>query len=585
MNNKVALILLSSGLLVACGGGGGGSSSNTPAPNQSSAPASSLGNSPISSVLSSAVLTSSLPSSSSSSMRNILQGQFKDTNVSGLQFVSGSQSGITNATGTFNYEQDEAVVFSVGEVNLGQIRGASVITPLDLAIDADTNSPAIINRVKFLLMLDSDGYVDNGIQISPAVQSAAKKWAAVDFTSANFTQDIAPIMSSASAADGGTHQLPDTSTAKRHIETTHWCTRSGIFTGSNFADKNIRFAFFASATNGQLDGFMLSGSNSLVADLQGVQPISMNASASFLLRNNATQVEYGGVYPHPDELVGTLQQNAQPEAAFTAQRLGGKNIAIYRYSAIYNGSERGLLSFDIDSVNNISGVIYYLASNTSKSLSGSLKGPWLTATTADNVQLQGMVNWTTNELSGSWANSAAGTSGTFTGSGCQLNPAPLTINGFDDWKIGFNPGSQPIIPASGTSPLAIKDGAAVAHVRLKVAPWGEMSFPLAGVEQSGEAESIDLSSSRFIEITYQANQSVNLQLRQYAIHGGTHNQITLPAAAEFTTVKIPFSDFKGGLTPLDLTRVAKFNFALLSNNVTDGYADLVVKEFKIDKFN
>ncbi len=81
------------------------------------------------------------------------------------------------------------------------------------------------------------------------------------------------------------------------------------------------------------------------------------------------------------------------------------------------------------------------------------------------------------------------------------------------------------------------------------------------------------------------NQSVNLQLRQYAIHGGTHNQITLPAAPELTTVKIPFSDFKGGLTPLDLANVAKFNFALLSNNTNDGYAELIVKGFKIDKFN
>ncbi len=576
MLNKVALVLFSSSVLVACGGGGGGGG-KPPITNTTSTLASSS--------ISSSSLSTSSSSSSSSAAAKILQGQFKDTNVSGLQFVSGGQSGVTNATGTFSYEQDKEVVFSVGEVNLGQIRGVSVITPLDMVIDADTSSPAIINRVKFLLMLDSDGYSGNGIQISPAVQTAAKKWSPVDFSSANFAQDIAPLMSAASAADGGAHLLPDADTARHHIENTHWCTRSGIFTGSNFVDNNIRFALVASPTTGMLDGFMVSGTTPEIAELGGIEPISMNASAFFLFRNNTTKVEYGGSIANPDEIGGNFQQNTQPEGAFKAQRVGGKNSATYRYSAIYNGSERGLLSFDIDSANNISGVIYYLTNNTSKSLSGSLKGPWLTATTADNVQLQGLVNWTTGELSGSWTNSAAGTSGTFTGSGCQLNPAPITIDGFDDWKIGYNTGSQQIIPASGTNPLVIMEGTAVAHVRLKVSPWGEMSFPIAGFDLTGEAETIDLSGSSFIEITYKANQSVNLQLRQYAVHGGTHNQITLPAASGFTTVKIPFTDFKGGLTPLDLTKVAKFNFALLSNNPTDGYAELIVKNFKIDKFN
>jgi hypothetical protein len=161
----------------------------------------------------------------------------------------------------------------------------------------------------------------------------------------------------------------------------------------------------------------------------------------------------------------------------------------------------------------------------------------------------------------------------------------LSINGFRNWKLGSNTGSKQLIPATGTDPLVLLDSTPVAMVRMTVAPWGEMSFPITGFDKTGEAESVDLSNSSFIDITYQSNQSVNLQLRQYAVHGGTHNQITLPAATEFTRVRIPLSNFVGGLTPLDLTKVAKFNFALLSNNANDGYAELIVKRFKIDNFN
>ncbi len=577
MNNKVALILLSSGILASCGGGGGGggektSTTSTPASTKSSSSSSS-----------SSSISSKAASSAATSVA-VLQGQFKDTNISGLKFVSGAQSGVTNNTGTFSYEQGKTVSFSIGGVVLGSTQGKALITPIDLIENGSSNHQAIQNMVRFLLMLDTDAYAQNGIQLSSALQTAATSWAQIDFTSANFAQNLTTIMSAASAADGGSHQLPDVASAQQHLEATHLCNYSGVYKGNFSGDNKDKLAFFVSALDGNVIGFSLAENATEATTLSNTTAIQHKQKVVFESGNTIDKSSYNGEFTSINDISGTWKKDTN-SGNFSTSRVGGAANSVHRFSATFNGNDAGILSIDVDASNKVSGTLYNIETNESQSISGQLKGPWLTATTTDNNKLQGLLNHDAGTVNGTWVNSTKGTSGNFSGSGCQLNPAPITINGFDDWKIGFNTGSQQLIPASGTNPLVVMDGAAVAHVRLKVSPWGEMSFPIAGFDKTGEAEAIDLSSSSFIEITYKSNQSVNLQLRQYAIHGGTHNQITLPAAPELTTVKIPFSDFKGGLTPLDLTKVAKFNFALLSNNTNDGYAELIVKGFKIDKFN
>ncbi|QEY18187.1 hypothetical protein D0C16_20690 [Cellvibrio sp. KY-GH-1] len=237
MNNKVALILLSSGILASCGGGGGGgektSTTSTPASTKSSSSSSS-----------SSSISSKAASSAATSVA-VLQGQFKDTNISGLKFVSGAQSGVTNNTGTFSYEQGKTVSFSIGGVVLGSTQGKALITPIDLIENGSSNHQAIQNMVRFLLMLDTDGYADNGIQLSSALQTAATSWTQIDFTSANFAQNLTTIMSAASAADGGSHQLPDVASAQQHLEATHLCNYSGVYKGNFSGDNKDKLAFLS----------------------------------------------------------------------------------------------------------------------------------------------------------------------------------------------------------------------------------------------------------------------------------------------------------------------------------------------------
>ncbi len=160
----------------------------------------------------------------------------------------------------------------------------------------------------------------------------------------------------------------------------------------------------------------------------------------------------------------------------------------------------------------------------------------------------------------------------------------LSVNGFSSWITGRDSATIQYIPSDGYNALTIEDNSTVAHVKFKVAKYGEVSFPIKPMTGGTEAPSVDLSKSRFIKITYRSNVNIILQLRQTGVHGGVHNHVVLPASSSFIQQTIYFSSFSGGLKQLDLSDAAKFNFALLENNLQDGFAELTIRSFKIDHY-
>ncbi len=167
----------------------------------------------------------------------------------------------------------------------------------------------------------------------------------------------------------------------------------------------------------------------------------------------------------------------------------------------------------------------------------------------------------------------------------QSNTEPFSVSGFKHWITGRDSATVQLIPATGANGLLIEKNKTVAHARFRVSGYGEMSFPISTASlPHEEALSVDLSNSRFIKITYKANQNFVLQLRQTGVHGGVHNHVLLPASSSFKTITIYFSSFRGGLKPLKLRDVSKFNFAFLENNSRDGYADLVIRSVVIDGY-
>nr|WP_289027791.1 hypothetical protein [uncultured Paraglaciecola sp.] len=95
------------------------------------------------------------------------EGVFIDSPVEGLNYVSGSIEGTTDANGVFTYEVGEEITFSVGDIVIGSATGAATLTPLSLVDDAlDETNPTVVNIATFLQTLDDDGDPENGITIT-----------------------------------------------------------------------------------------------------------------------------------------------------------------------------------------------------------------------------------------------------------------------------------------------------------------------------------------------------------------------------------------------------------------------------------
>ena len=100
-------------------------------------------------------------------------GTFVDAPVDGLNYESGSVSGITGSDGQFEYEVGNTIRFFIGDVDLGEaVKGKSLITPLDLVNNGEIDTPAVINIARLLQSLDSNPD-DEIITIPDEVRAAA----------------------------------------------------------------------------------------------------------------------------------------------------------------------------------------------------------------------------------------------------------------------------------------------------------------------------------------------------------------------------------------------------------------------------
>lgn len=125
-------------------------------------------------------------------------GIFTDGPVSGLNYISGNQSGITGADGTFTYEVGQKVRFYSGDVIIGEASGKAVITPVDLAKDidpaADATHQCAINIVRFLMSISKISTTGKMV-IDPTKVKGAANAADFNVPMATFTTTLAGISS------------------------------------------------------------------------------------------------------------------------------------------------------------------------------------------------------------------------------------------------------------------------------------------------------------------------------------------------------------------------------------------------------
>lgn len=113
----------------------------------------------------------------------------------------------------------------------------------------------------------------------------------------------------------------------------------------------------------------------------------------------------------------------------------------------------------------------------------------------------------------------------------------------------------------------------IIKVTAKDNPVGEIELNvLITPSDSNDGVPTNLSdTSKFMSITYKSSQLIKLQARQGntegtgCIHGGSHPRVDiLPSPKKFTTIKIPWSDFRQDGLPdgklLDIHNLCKFNF-------------------------
>ncbi|WP_406844281.1 hypothetical protein [Flavobacterium soyae] len=113
----------------------------------------------------------------------------------------------------------------------------------------------------------------------------------------------------------------------------------------------------------------------------------------------------------------------------------------------------------------------------------------------------------------------------------------------------------------------------IIKVTAKDNPVGEIELNLMITEaDSNDGKPTNLSeNSKYVNITYKSSQPIKLQAREGnaegtgCVHGGSHPRVDLPVSAKkFTTIKIPWTDFKqdGDLNgkTLNIHKLCKFNF-------------------------
>ncbi|MCK5919024.1 MAG: hypothetical protein KAG34_11385 [Cocleimonas sp.] len=351
----------------------------------------------------------------------VAQGKFKDSgNTSGVSYVSGEQSGITTEDGSFSYEVGNNVTFSIGKVVLGKTLGKAVIHPVDLVSNGNFDSIKVQNIVRFLMMLDEDSNPNTGINISKNVQVVAKTWSPIDFASQSFEDDLVTIIANVVSVEEKTHTLPSAAIAKNHLKSAFLCDYAGAYNGSFSGGDKGNFGAFVDASTGEVTGLAYSTNYQQLITVKSNTPIDHKNKMAFIAGTTNTGAVFKGSFTSTEKLAGTWT-NDTLKGDFSGSRLGGKANAHYRFTATYKGSDNGLLSFDIDDYNVITGVAYSLQNNKLLSLSGTLNETKINASISDQTTLTGNLDVTTGKVSGGWMNIGKGNFGTLEGTGCRLN--------------------------------------------------------------------------------------------------------------------------------------------------------------------
>lgn len=353
-------------------------------------------------------------------------GYFIDSPVAGLEFKTASQTGITGTWGTFKYVPGETVQFLLGNIVIGSVLTTKVITPIQLIKNSTASTTEVVNRVRFLMMLDSDNNVANGISIPASVRQAAAKWS-LNFASSNFDSDAASIASDLSSIYQRTVTLPSASVAQTHLQRNFDCAFSGVMTGSYAGSSSGKLAIILGDYTGKIVG---SG----VDDGSGGFLVGGIINADYAFSTSLDGDSFGAHFSANlattgNSLSGTWSLGNQSGTIKMARKtltLSNPTGTIFR--GAYDGQPNstslnkfyqnaGYFEIAIDSNENVKGVGFSTAlwradpANATYSITGTLANNTLSLQTSNNDQFSIPFGGETVPAIGNWISSKSGDHG------------------------------------------------------------------------------------------------------------------------------------------------------------------------------
>ena len=323
-------------------------------------------------------------------------GQFKDANVAGLSYVSGGQNGVTDSEGWFTYEVGETVTFSVGNVTLGETEGKSVVTPVDLVEQGSSRSEPVLNTVRFLISLDEDNDLSNGVSIPEEVRELALQWAFIQILSdsLDFEQQLERMRSDLQERFSRyeSYEIPGNTTARNHLESTLRCSYSGAYVGTYGGTDQGNFGVLVDARSGNASGIAYSTKYDNYVTLTGTRSFSYDQNAAFTSGDTDQGTEFNGQFTSVNTVEGQWGHPLDPSigGSFSGKRIGGVQYAVYRATGTWqtdSSGEYGVFTFDINDSGRITGSAYNILYDISGALSGTLSGTMLSATTSEGQRL------------------------------------------------------------------------------------------------------------------------------------------------------------------------------------------------------
>lgn len=142
-------------------------------------------------------------------------GILTDAKITGVSYTTSSGvTGVTDADGSFRYNVNDTVTFTLGTLQLGSVTATGVISPMQLS---GGNANKLTNLLVLFQSLDADGNAANGINITAPTAAAVTASINLTVTPTTFASSANTALQAAMTAGGLTGTIKTVDQANAHF--------------------------------------------------------------------------------------------------------------------------------------------------------------------------------------------------------------------------------------------------------------------------------------------------------------------------------------------------------------------------------